>query len=211
MRQRQSISYRIFAMAVGFVCLASSTGRIEAATLGEEVFQGLTTHISRQIDKDKVEFVVAQNCTLWFYRQQRAIAAPPTIEKISLRRIAHPLENLDCPHQYPQGLESAREDFGRTQQSLSLSLTFFQVALVGDRDDNGQYSPVELRDLLESFGLAFEARLPSARYLLALTETFDSVREARAMPALMKSMNALFDRGYRFTDADQQALNRELH
>ncbi|RMH35510.1 MAG: hypothetical protein D6690_08780 [Nitrospirae bacterium] len=199
------------AALVGIALALGSASMVEASSTGEEIFDGFTRHISRQIEKDKFDFVAAQDCTVWFYRQMREMAKPPRVEKIAFHRMIEASEDRDCPQQYPEGLESARKDFGRTQQSLSLSLTFFQFALVGDRDDDRRYSLVELRDLLESIGLVFEDRLPSSRYILALTDKFDTLYEARALSILMKSMDVLYSKGYRFTNADQQVLNRELH
>ena len=181
------------------------------ASMGTEVFRGFTDHISQQIGRDKQDFYVAQVCTTWFYRQLN-IKPDREIEKISAPSPVQEQEHsdFDCSNRYPNGLEAAREAFGRTQQSLSISLTFYQFALVGDRDDDGQYNGGELKDVLESFGLELEDRLPSDRYILALNGMFDTVRGTGEIQTLMNGMGTLYDKGYRFSDADQVALNQEL-
>ena len=79
-----------------------------------------------------------------------------------------------------------------------------------DKDDDGQYNGGELNDLFESFGMPFEERLPSDRYIVRLNGVFDSVRQSGELKTLVNSMEVLLGKGYRFTSADQAALNREL-
>lgn len=193
------------AMLIPFVCLMGGNGVL--AAVGYDVFQGFTRHISQQIVKDKREFVDAQSCTEWFYQRLRRQPRSPESEKVSSAGMASDMS--DCLDQYPTGLDGARAAFSRTQSSLSLSLTFYQLALVGDRNDDDQYNAVELRDLVESFGMAFEDRLAPATYVAALTNKFDSVRRAGEFQTLTSGMASLFKKGYRFTNADQAALNRE--
>ena len=135
------------------------------------------------------------------------------LKKFLSCRCPAPPEEFDCGKRYPKGLEglqAAREAFAQTQQSLSLSLTFFEFALVVDRDDDGQYNGGELNDLFESFGMPFEDRLPSDRYIVSLNGVFDNLRQSGELKTLVNSMEVLLGKGYRFTSADQAALNREL-
>lgn len=181
------------------------------ASTGSEVFRGFTKHISQQIRLDKHDFWEAQTCTSWFYDRLRTPGSSGKgPERVSFRPLWSSHHPLDCQGRYPKGIEAAREAFGQTQQSLSLSLTFFEFALVGDRDDNGQYDVAELRDVFESFGLNFEDRLHSSRYLVSLTQVFDAVRRSGKLQALVSSMEKLLGKGYRFTELDQAALNRQL-
>ncbi len=132
-------------------------------------------------------------------------------EKISFFSLAQSDPDLSCARRFPDGLEQAREAFGHTQQLLSLSLTFFQMALVGDGDDNQDYSLNELHDVLESFGLPFQMGQPSRHYMGNLTNLFDKIRSEVQFQYLMTAMQTLMNKGYRFTDADQTALNQELN
>ena len=187
-------------------------GKDTYASTGTEVFRGFTGHISEQIRRDKQTFYEAQSCTSWFYEHLKPPSAPP-VKKISFLPVSNPPEEFDCGKRYPKGLEglqAAREAFAQTQQSLSLSLTFFEFALVVDRDDDGQYNGGELNDLFDSFGMPFEDRLPSDRYIVSLNSVFDSLRQSGELKTLVNSMEVLLGKGYRFTSADQAALNREL-
>ena len=121
------------------------------ATPGTEVFQGFTQHISRQIGKDKQAFAQADACTAWFYKQMGKTPPPAAqAEKIHFVPISQPDAPADCATRYPKGLEAAREAFGYTQQRLSFSLTFFQMALVSDGDDDHAYNTQEMQDVLEA-------------------------------------------------------------
>ena len=199
---------------IGFLVFGGIGVRSDAST-GTEVFRGFTSHISEQIRQDKMDFVVAQSCISWLYdRMRRKPQKPgPGPEKISFSFTSEPKDEFDCATRYPdglEGLEAAREEFSHTQQSLSFSLTFYEFALVGDRDDDGQYNGGELRDVFESFGMNFEDRLPSDQYLVSLKGKFDNLRGSRELQPLVRSMETLLEKGYRFTSADQEALNREL-
>ena len=181
-----------------------------SASTGTEVFRGFTSHISEKIIRDKQDFYVAQTCTTYFYKKFKN-SPRPQVEKISYVPVSsEPAGDFDCPNRYPKGLDEAREAFSQTQQALSLSLTFFQFALVGDRDDDEQYAGGELRDVMESFGVAFEDHLPSARYVTNLNRLFDAVIDKGEIEILTNSMGILLSKGYRFTPADQAALDREL-
>jgi hypothetical protein len=179
------------------------------ASPGTEIFQGLTQHIGAQIGKDKLEFSIADACTVWFY-QQMGQKPRPEVERIHFVPLGQTDPDLDCAQRYPEGLEQARQDFGHMQQLLSLSLTFFQMALVGDGDDNLEYSSNEIHDVLDAYRLPFHEGQPLGRYMGDLTGLFDKVRREVQFQFLMEGMQALMDKGYRFTEADQSALNQEL-
>ena len=85
------------------------------------------------------------------------------------------------------------------------------MALVGDGDDNQEYSSNEIRDVLESFGLPYQEGQPLGRYMEDLTALFDEIRGEVQFQFLMEGMQALMNKGYRFTGADQTALNQELN
>lgn len=183
--------------------------------LHSEVFESFTAHIERQVEVDKRFFAEASECTQWFYqKERRQKPAPPAVQGIrweprAAAATARPREvTLDCDSRYPGGLVAAREDFSRTQSTLSLSLTFYEFALVGDRDDDQKYSDLELRHIIESFGLTFNPGLPSALQASTLTAQFDSVHQEGEFDVLMQGMGKLYDQGYRFTFRDKEALNR---
>ena len=185
---------------------------------GSNVFQSFTSHIERQVTVDKKFFVDASSCTEWFYKQERERQSPPKAQGIAL----HPrqlvarkpswaiLAAIDCNSRYPGGINAARQDFSRSQSTLSLSLTFYEFALVGDANDDGRYSAAELRDIVESFGITFHPELPPAGQLSTLSAKFDAIHQTLEFDALMTGMQALYDKGYRFTDRDKVELNRVM-
>jgi len=181
------------------------------ASPGSDVFQGFTQHISKQIGQDKQAFAEADTCTAWFYKQMGK--KPPTAaqaEKIHFVPISQSDTDSDCAKRYPNGLEEAREAFARTQQRLSFSLTFFQMALVSDGDDDHAYNTQEMEDVLDSFGLPYRSGQSVDQYVSQLIGLFERHRPEVQFPVLMASMQTLMDKGYRLTKADQTALNREL-
>lgn len=186
------------------------TAGIGAGSL--DVFDGFTSHIQYQVQSDKQTFVKAQVCVELFYRQLHEKPSRPKAEGVSDSYAAstdsRAADSAECRTRYPDGLEAARKDFSLRQSSLSVSLTFYEFALVGDRDDDAWYSETELRDMLESFGLPFNAILPAKAHLAALNAQFDAVHRAANLDALMAGMSVLYDRGYRFTDRDRAALNQ---
>lgn len=97
-----------------------------------------------------------------------------------------------------------------TQSSLSVSLTFYEFALVADRNDDAIYSPVELQDLLSSLTLSYQEGEPTPNQVTALTERFDSWYHSRNMDALMRGMSDLYERGYRVTPSDRIELDRVM-
>jgi len=194
--------------ALLFVLILGGGHPLFAAT-GLEIFRGFTGHISQQIGKDKHAFAIAQSCTTWFYRQLKKHSKPP-VSSIAFSSASPPGKPMDCLALYPEGLNGARKAFGNTQKNLSLSLTFYQLALVGDANDDGQYDGQELRDVLESFGMSDRSQHLSGQYLVALNGIFDRIRKTAEFPALMYSIEQLFGKGYRFTSSDQLALNQKL-
>ena len=176
-----------------------------------DIFQGFTGHIERQLKQDKQYFVDAQTCIEWFYKQQRTPDQPKAEGIVFSGQLPamHPaVQTSDCPARYPGGLNAAREDFSSTQSALSLSLTFYQFALVGDRNDDGRYNPAELQDMLESFGLSYDRSRPVSVHVTALTSTFDSLHKTGGLERLMTSMGTLYDKGYRLTPHDRSTLDQ---
>ncbi len=180
------------------------------ASSGTDVFQAFTQHIGAQIGKDKQEFAIADSCTVYFYQHLKK-KPRAEVERIHFSPLSKTGLNYDCGKLFPEGLEQAREAFGNTQQRLSLSLTFYQMALVGDGDDNQEYSAQEIQDVLEAFGLPYLDGLPHGGYVIALKGLFESIRNEVQFKFLMEGMQVLMNKGYRFTDTDQAALNRELN
>ena len=181
------------------------------ASPGTEVFQGFIQHISEQIGKDKQAFAEADTCTAWFYKKMGKKPPPaPKAEKIHFVPIVQSDADADCAKRYPNGLEAARAAFGQTQQRLSFSLTFFQMALVSDRDDDHAYSTQEMQDVLDAFGRTYRSGQSVDQYVSQLIGLFERSRPQVQFPVLMGSMQTLMNKGYRFTKADQTALNQEL-
>lgn len=181
------------------------------ASPGTEVFQGFTQHISEQISKDKEEFAQADACTAWFYKQMGKKPPPAgQAEKIHFVPMSQADVADDCAKRYPNGLEAAREAFGQTQQRLSFSLTFFQMALVSDGDDDHAYSTQEMEDVMDAFGRTYRSGQTVDQYVSQLIGLFDRNQLGAQFPVLMASMQSLMDKGYRFSKADQRALNQEL-
>jgi hypothetical protein len=184
-----------------------------------DIFGRFTQHIQRQAETDKQDFAAASRCMNWFYKQQRQRPASPAVQSIAwIRQSEAPWTAADsseqeashCRARYPGGIDAVRTDFQRTQALLSLSLTFYEFALVGDGDDDSAYSSRELRDILIALDLSSEPSLGAAAHLLALTSTFDTLHNARGMEALMSGMGKLYDQGYRVTTADKARLNRVM-
>ncbi len=184
-----------------------------------DIFSRFTQHIQRQAETDKQAFAIASQCMNWFYKQQRHKPAPPAVQRIvwtgqaeSFWSVADSSEQeaSHCRSGYPEGIDAVRTDFQRTQSLLSLSLTFYEFALVGDGDDNAVYNSRELRDILIALDLSSDPSLGSSAHLLALTSKFDTLHNARGMEALMTGMGKLYDQGYRVTPADKARLNRVM-
>lgn len=173
------------------------------------VFGGFTNHISKQIKKDKVEFAAAETCTVWHYEKlKKKPIVRPEVETISFQFLEQDSEPSPCPMEYPDGINGARAAFAKWQSSLSLSLTFYQFALVGDRNDDGEYDSVELQDVSESLGVRFLKQEETFQQLAKLKGRFDTVRETVEFSVLTDGMQTLFTKGYRLTPFDQDALNK---
>ncbi len=197
---------------IGLGLLLNLTCVPAQASPGTEVFQGFTQHISQQIGKDKAAFAKADTCTAWFYEHQNKKPSPAAKpEKIHFVPVSESTTDVDeCQQRYPEGLKAARESFGQTQQQLSFSLTFFQMALVSDGDDDHAYNVREIEDVLAAFGRPFRREQSVDQYVGELIGLFERNRQEVQFPILMASMQSLMDKGYRFTKADQTALNQEL-
>ena len=190
-----------------------------AQSVSIDIFSRFTQHIQRQAQTDKQAFAAASQCMNWFYKQQRQRPAPPSVQRIAWtdrtgtsEGITDPSEQeaTGCRSRYPDGIDAVRADFQRTQALLSLSLTFYEFALVGDGDDNSIYNNHELRDILIALDLSSEPSLGAAAHLLALISKFDTLHNARGMEALMAGMGKLYDQGYRVTGQDKARLNRVM-
>lgn len=181
----------------------SSSGKENA------IFQQFTQHIGKQIRKDKQAFAQASNCVSWFYHKAKT-PQPPTAQGISWHSIPASRLEVDCPRAYPGGMDEARDDFSKTQSVLSVSLTFYEFALVADRNDDTIYSHAELHDLFRSLSLAYDDGAAASRQIAALTERFDDWYRSRNMDALMQGMGDLYERGYRVTPSDRIELDRVM-
>lgn len=172
------------------------------------IFQQFTQHISRQIHKDKQAFAQANACVSWFYKAEKT--PPPTMQGIAWNPTPSSQIEVDCLRRYPSGMDDARDDLAKTQALLSVSLTFYEFALVADRNDDAVYSPVELQDLLRSLTLSYHDEEPAPKQVIALMERFDSWYRSRNMDALMQGMSDLYERGYRMTPSDRVELDRVM-
>jgi hypothetical protein len=206
-------------LVAGILCCAVTAASIPSSLAAIDIFGRFTQYIQRQAETDKRAFAAASQCMSWFYKQQRQRPAPPDMQRIAWTDQAKSLwtaadsseqEASDCRSRYPDGIDAVRTDFQRTQALLSLSLTFYEFALVGDGDDNSAYSSRELRDILIALDLSSEPSLGAAAHLLALTSKFDTLHHARGMEALMAGMGKLYEQGYRVTTQDKARLNRVM-
>lgn len=196
----------LMALVLGWTTLTRDTVGAEPP----DAFTALTAYVAQQIQSDKVVFVGAQRCTEWFYKQLKQKPSRTQTHTIAFTQVESDVQSdatSECRIRYPDGLESARHAFSQAQSALSISLTFYELVLVGDRDDNFRYSENELKDLLESFKLPFHDVLPSSSHVDALRAQFDLARKDNTLEAIMLSMGLLYDKGYRLTTADRTALN----
>ena len=174
----------------------------------DTIFEQFTRHISRQIHKDKQAFAQANTCVSWFYKAGKT--PPPTVQGIGWNASPSSQIEADCLRNYPSGMDGARDDLAKTQALLSVSLTFYEFALIADRNDDAIYSPVELQDLLRSLTLSSHDTDPTPKQVTALMERFDSWYRSRNMDALMQGMSDLYERGYRVTPSDRVELDRVM-
>ncbi|MEP6959579.1 MAG: hypothetical protein ABI980_12685 [Nitrospirota bacterium] len=179
-------------------------------SLGKEntIFHQFTQHIGQQIHKDKQAFSKANGCVSWFYKAKKM--PPAAVQGISWNVAPLSRPEADCLRTYPGGMDDARDDFAKTQTMLSVSLTFYEFALVADRNDDAIYSPAELQDLFRSLTLSYSDGDPTLQQVTALTERFDNWYRSRNMDALMQGMSELYERGYRVTPSDRAELNRVM-
>lgn len=188
------------------------------ASSPDNVFLSFTTHISNQVETDKHGFARASTCTEWFYKRLKERPQSPQAEGVrfspSSKGLAIPGKifpvSLNCHSHYPDGIKGAREDFSQTQSILTLSLTFYQFALIGDKNDDGDYNEEELEDTFRSLGLHAQLGWAPARHALALNSLFDTLHQQGQLDELIAGMSFLLDKGYRLTTHDQAALNKIL-
>lgn len=199
---------RLFAAGLSFTMLICTLFPGDSLGSDTAIFQQFTQHINRQIHKDKQAFAQANTCVSWFYQSGKT--PPPTVQGIGWSPTASSQLEEDCLRHYPRGMNDARDDLAKTQALLSVSLTFYQFALVADRNDDAIYSPVELQDLLRSLTLSNQDEDPTPKQVTALMERFDSWYRSRNMDALMQGMSDLYERGYRVTPSDRVELDRVM-
>ncbi len=199
---------RLFAAGVGLTVLICTLSPGNSLGKDNAIFQQFTQHIGRQIHKDKQAFAQASACVSWFYQLKKT--PPPTVQGIGWKPTSSSQLEVDCLRNYPSGMDDARNDLAKTQALLSVSLTFYEFALVADRNDDAIYSPVELQDLLRSLTLSYHDAEPTLKQVTALTERFDSWYRNRNMDALMQGMSDLYERGYRVTPSDRVVLDRVM-
>jgi hypothetical protein len=199
---------RLFAAGLSFTMLICTLFPGDSLGSDNAIFQQFTQHINRQIHKDKQAFAQANTCVSWFYKLGKT--PPPTVQGIGWSPTTSSQLEEDCLRHYPRGMNDARADLAKTQALLSVSLTFYQFALVADRNDDAIYSPVELEDLLRSLTLSYQNEEPTPKQVTALMERFDSWYRSRNMDALMQGMSDLYERGYRVTPSDRVELDRVM-
>jgi hypothetical protein len=199
---------RLFTAGLSFTMLMCALFPGDSLGRDNTIFQQFTQHIGRQIHKDKQAFAQANTCVLWFYKAGKA--PPPTVQGIGWSPTLLSQVEMDCLRHYPRGMDDARNDLAKTQALLSVSLTFYQFALVADRDDDATYSSVELQDMLRSLTLSYHDEEPTPKQVTALMEQFDSWYHNRNMDALMQGMSDLYERGYRVTPSDRVELDRVM-
>jgi hypothetical protein len=198
----------LFAAGVVLTVLICSLYPENSSGKDNAIFQQFTQHIGRQIHKDKQAFAQASACVSWFYQLKKT--PPPTVQGIGWKPTSSSQLEVDCIRNYPSGMDDARNDLAKTQALLSVSLTFYEFALVADRNDDAIYGPVELQDLLRSLTLSYHDAEPTLKQITALTEQFDRWYRNRNMDALMQGMSDLYERGYRVTPSDRVELDRVM-
>lgn len=198
-------------LAAGIVLTVLTCVLFPGNSSGKEsrIFEQFTQHIGRQIHKDKQAFARANRCVSWFYHKAKT-PPPPTAQGISWNRTLASQPDVDCPRDYPGGMDEARDDFSKTQSLLSVSLTFYEFALVADRNDDATYNPAELQDLFRALSLSYDDRDLTQKQVATLTNRFDSWYRSRNMDALMQGMSDLYERGYRVTPSDRVELDRVM-
>jgi hypothetical protein len=181
-----------------------------ASISDDGVFPTFISHIAQQVTIDKQAFAEASTCLSWFYKGAKQPPPPQAAQGISWSSAILLQPERDCPHQYPGGMETARDDFAKKQTSLSVSLTVYEFALVADHNDDQQYNAVELRDLFHSLSLAYDSATPPHSAGATLTARFDRWYRTRNLEEVMQGMSALYERGYRVTPQDRAELDRVM-
>ena len=198
----------LFATGICFTLLMYALFPGDSWSRDNAIFEQFTQHIGMQIHKDKQAFAQANTCVSWFYKAAKT--PPPTVQGIGWTPTSSSQIEADCVRRYPNGMDDARNDLAKTQALLSVSLTFYEFALVADRNDDATYSPIELQDLLRSLTLSYHDEEPVQKQVIALVERFDSWYHSRNMDALMQGMSDLYERGYRVTPSDRIELDRVM-
>lgn len=201
---------KVHLLATGVFATILISAQFPGESLGRDntIFQQFTQHIGQQIHKDKQAFAQASTCVSLFYKVGKT--PPPTAQGIGWNSTTSSQLEVACHRHYPGGMDEARDDLAKTQALLSVSLTFYEFALVADRNDDAIYSPVELQDLLRSLTLSYHDEEPTSKQVTTLTERFDSWYHSRNMDALMQGMSDLYERGYRVTPSDRVELDRVM-
>lgn len=204
----QRLESHLLAVGTFLTVLICALFPVDSSGRENEIFQQFTQHIGRQIHKDKQAFAQANNCVSWFYKANKTPL--PDVQGISWNATPSSQPEWDCPRNYPGGMDDVRDDLAKTQASLSVSLTFYEFALVADRNDDAIYGPAEIQDLFRSLSLSYHDEDPTPNQVKALTERFDNWHHRRNMDALMRGMSDLYERGYRLTPSDRVELDRVM-
>ena len=196
--------------ALAVLLSASLAGEARSALIPDNgVFPTFTPHIVKQVGIDKEAFAEASTCLSWFYKGAKK-PPPAAAEGIAWHEPVFLQPELDCPRQYPGGMDTARDDFAKKQALLSVSLTVYEFALVADHNDDQQYNAAELRDLFHSLSLQYDAATPPRAAGATLTARFDQWYRTRDLEEVMKGMSTLYDQGYRMTAHDRAELDRVM-
>ena len=198
----------LIAVGIWLIILLWVLPPAESSVKENRVFQQFTQHIDRQIQRDKQGFAQANHCVSWFYKAKKKPLPPARGISWNVSPSSRP--EADCLRDYPGGINDARNDLAKIQALLSVSLTFYEFALVADQNDDASYSPVEIVDLFRSLSLSYDDGDPTQKLVKALTERFDAWYHKRNMDDLMHGMNDLYERGYRVTPSDRVELNRVM-
>lgn len=195
------------AMSLAFSAITGVSSH--AYSGNSDIYGTFTRHIRAQVDRDKQAFLRASGCTKWLYKPKPSTPSAP-VERISWKVADTQHSERDCRRLYPGGLDAVREDFAKAQTSFSLSLTFYEFALVGDRDDDNRYSAEEIKDIFQALTLMYDAAHPLALFSDALATRFDTWHKTLNLERLMEGMGRLYEQGYRVTPADRTELDRVM-
>jgi hypothetical protein len=206
-----SVQAALFIALVAYLGLSGYLlASVQSHDKTDGVFDRFTHHIQQRVATDKIAFTKASGCTNRLYQQQKQKPAPAPVSPIRFDLVVEPPDREACLRDYPGGLDAVRKDFHKTHTSLSISLTFYEFALVGDRDDDERYSAEELRDLFQSLDLTYDPAHPASIQATDLTGRFDAWYGERNLESLMHGMERLYEKGYRVTSADRIELDRVM-